>query len=75
MGKRLQRINAKNIEDFRNQLINIELHLVLLNGSAFHGTIQKWEEEACLFTDYRNHTQRIAVSQIAEIVTDQLSPY
>lgn len=75
MGKRLQRISGKNINGLRSQLVNIELHIVLLNGSSFHGTIEKWNDNECYFKDFRNHTQRIAIAQIDEIVTDQLASY
>lgn len=75
MGKRLQRISGNNIYNLRDQLINIELHIVLRNGSTFHGTIEKWQDDECYFKDFRSHVQRISIAQIDEIITDQLASY
>ena len=75
MGKRLQRYSGNSIIEIKNQLLHTELHLVLKNGSSFHGIIQEWAKSGCNFKDYRNHTHHFLLSDIEEIITDNLSLY
>ena len=75
MGKRLQRFSGDTLLDTKNQLVDTELHLVLKNGSTFHGIILKWVKSGCNFKDYRNQQHHFLFSEIDEIITDNLSSY
>ena len=75
MGKRLQRISRNDIADKKSELVNIELNIVLIDGTTFHGEITKWSTTECYFKDFRNHIQHISISDIAEIITDKISSY
>jgi hypothetical protein len=75
MGKRLQRLSGQSIIEKQSQLLNTELHLVLKNGSTFHGIIHGWIKSGCNFKDFRNHPHYFLISEIEEIITDNLSSY
>jgi hypothetical protein len=75
MGKRLTRISGAQVRLSLPQLTGLEATIVLVNGSAFHGTVGKSEVSSCVFKDFRNHQHTFEIKQIAEIVTDKISSY
>ncbi|WP_018344414.1 hypothetical protein [Cytophaga aurantiaca] len=75
MGKRLTRISGPQIRLSLPQLAGLEAAIVLLNGSTFYGIIGQLKNNTCLFKDFRNYEHVVALDQIAEIITDNVSSY
>lgn len=75
MGKRLQRIGNSEIPANKQRLLNIDLHVVLNSGATYYGIIDVWDKESVVFTDFRNRKHHFLITDVFEIVFDQLAAY
>lgn len=70
MGKRLNRYSGSKIKAILPSLIGEEASFILVNGSTYHGVIERMDEVDLVFKDYRSKKQVFKIQDVVEIITD-----
>jgi hypothetical protein len=70
MGKRLVRINNKDISGKLQELIGREVNLVLINKNILHGVIIESPEQTFKIKDMLRKTHYVKFSEVNEIIYD-----
>jgi hypothetical protein len=71
MGKRLIRINNKDISGSLKELAGKEVNLVMVNKNVLHGTIIESIENTFKIKDMLLKTHYIKFSEVNEIIYDK----
>jgi hypothetical protein len=71
MGKRLIRINSKDISSHLQELSGREVNIVLMNKNVLHGTITELKENTFKIKDMVLRTHYIKFSEVNEIIYDK----
>ena len=75
MGKRLIRILSSSIFSQLPNLLNTELNLILKNRVTLHGRIRSYTDREIFLEDMVARLHTIRLTDLEEIVLDQVSPY
>ena len=80
MGKRTHRLQAGKIPEASNLLVGKEAHIVLWDGKTRFGTILevtsdrlKLRDKNALWYNQKKHTHTVSVSEIRELIYDEVS--
>lgn len=73
MSKKLYRILPTDLPAKNQMIEGKEIHVVLKNGSTLFGTLEGMAEEKISLINHRFHKQIINLSDIEEILLDELS--
>jgi hypothetical protein len=75
MGKRLHRFRGEDFIKKSDQLLNLDVNIVLFNGSTFCGVLDRVLDGNYFLKDHRGQIIPISSNQIFEIITDEISSY
>ena len=70
MAKKLIRIKQPKDRDYE-KYSNLDVNLVLLNGSVYFGQVKKVKLNELIFSDKLNNKRTFAFSDVAELVIDE----
>ncbi|WP_159466604.1 hypothetical protein [Dyadobacter sp. 3J3] len=71
MSKRLIRIASKNIASELTNLAGLNLNAILQTGNTYFGKLISVTNEHLTILDTRQHTHRLAIRDLFEVVYDQ----
>ena len=82
MGKRTHRLSANKIPDAATLLVGNEAHIVLWDGKTRFGTILDvnsngltLRDKNALWYNRKKHTHFVAISEIRELIYDEVSQW
>jgi hypothetical protein len=82
MGKRFTRITRRNYEQYLDQLSGQQAQVVDWSGRTYHGRLLRADLEGVSLQDLnaawynrKQHTHRLALDDIREIILDQVAPW
>ncbi|GLU51578.1 hypothetical protein [Dyadobacter frigoris] len=70
MSKRLIRIASKNIASELTNLSGLELNAILRTGNTYFGKLMSVTNEHLTLQDTRQHTHKLAIQDLFEVVYD-----
>ena len=74
MSKRLIRISSNDVFASLESLLRTEINVVLDNGNTHFGKLESFDKAQLLLRDTRNHSHKIPLSGLYEIVYDAEQP-
>ena len=73
MSKRITRVSGEKIIPAISKMKGLMFSAVLVNGQTFYGRLDSYSENSLVLADQRQHLHSFAVSELYEIVFDQVS--
>jgi len=70
MSKRMTRLRPENALEKLKNLTGISLNVVLKNGNTYFGTLLSVSQELVIIVDTRQHTHKILIPEVYEIIYD-----
>lgn len=82
MGKRNVRILRHQLSDRREELLDREVHIILLNSTTFFGKVLSTDSTSievqdinARWTNKKKHTHKISMIDIMEVIFDVVAEY